>query len=198
MSASASTHGAGGRVGRFELLDVLGRGAQAVVWLANDQRLDREVALKLLSPDAQAISVNQWLHEARAVSRLTHPNIVPVFEADEAEGQPYLVFELRARPDAGRSAAAQRRDARARGGDVDARRAGRAACSARAGHRAPRPEAVEHPARRRWPSAGDGLRHRRTRQRRRRARLRHTGLHVARGGAAAGRRRRPWTCSPPA
>ncbi|HSW23389.1 MAG TPA: serine/threonine-protein kinase, partial [Burkholderiaceae bacterium] len=95
MSAkAASQHGAGGRVGRFELLDVLGRGAQAVVWRANDQRLDREVALKLLSPDAQAISVNQWLHEARAVSRLSHPNIVPVFEADEAEGQPYLVFEL--------------------------------------------------------------------------------------------------------
>jgi len=93
MSASAaSKHG--GRVGRFELLDVLGRGAQAVVWRANDQRLDREVALKLLSPDAQAISVNQWLHEARAVSRLSHPNIVPVFEADKADGQPYLVFEL--------------------------------------------------------------------------------------------------------
>jgi serine/threonine protein kinase len=93
-SRSAPIHRAGGRVGRFELLDVLGRGAQAVVWRANDQRLDREVALKLLSPDAQTVSVHQWLHEARAVSRLTHPNIVPVFEADEAQGQPYLVFEL--------------------------------------------------------------------------------------------------------
>src|SRR5262245_3447531 len=95
MSARTATkQRAGGRVARFELIDVLGRGAQAVVWRANDQRLDREVALKLLSPDAQAISVNQWLHEARAVSRLSHPNIVPVFEADEADGQPYLVFEL--------------------------------------------------------------------------------------------------------
>jgi eukaryotic-like serine/threonine-protein kinase len=76
------------------LIDTLGRGAQATVWRAHDERLDREVALKLLLPGAEAISVNQWLHEARAVSRLSHPNIVPVFEADDNDGQPYLVFEL--------------------------------------------------------------------------------------------------------
>src|SRR5580765_7573497 len=85
---------AGARIGRFALIDVLGRGAQATVWRASDERLDREVALKLLSPGAQVVAVNQWLHEARAVSRLSHPHIVPVFEADEADGQPYLVFEL--------------------------------------------------------------------------------------------------------
>lgn len=82
------------RLGRFELLRELGRGAQARVWLAHDPRLDREVALKLLDPDADADAVSQWLHEARAVSRLTHPNIVPVFEADAHEGQSYLVFEF--------------------------------------------------------------------------------------------------------
>ncbi len=90
----AMAHAAGVRVGRFVLIDTLGRGAQATVWRAHDERLDREVALKLLLPGAEAISVNQWLHEARAVSRLSHPNIVPVFEADDAGGQPYLVFEL--------------------------------------------------------------------------------------------------------
>lgn len=83
-----------GRVGRFKLIQELGRGAQAVVWRAHDERLERDVALKLLSPGADTLSVAQWLHEARAVSRLTHPNIVPVFEADEHDGQPYLVFEL--------------------------------------------------------------------------------------------------------
>jgi serine/threonine protein kinase len=82
-----------GQLARFELLRLLGRGAQAKVWLAHDPRLDREVALKLLDPDADADAVSLWLHEARAVSRLTHPNIVPVFEADEHGGQPYLVFE---------------------------------------------------------------------------------------------------------
>ncbi len=82
-----------GQLGRFELLRELGRGAQARVWLAHDPRLDREVALKLLDAAADSLAVSEWLHEARAVSRLTHPNIVPVFEADEHDGQPYLVFE---------------------------------------------------------------------------------------------------------
>ncbi|HYE70497.1 MAG TPA: HDOD domain-containing protein [Aquabacterium sp.] len=84
----------GRRVGRFVLREELGRGAQATVWLAHDERLDRDVALKLLSSEADTLAVTQWLHEARAVSRLSHPNIVPVFEADEHAGQPYLVFEL--------------------------------------------------------------------------------------------------------
>jgi len=85
---------AGQRLGRFRLLAELGRGAQAVVWRAHDERLDREVALKLLAGEAAGQPVSQWLHEARAVSRLAHPHIVPVFEADEVDGQPMLVFEL--------------------------------------------------------------------------------------------------------
>ena len=78
---------------RFELMRELGRGAQAVVWLAHDPRLQREVAVKLLSAEADESTRHEWLNEARAVSRLTHPNIVPVFEADEHQGQSYLVFE---------------------------------------------------------------------------------------------------------
>jgi serine/threonine protein kinase len=85
---------AGHRLARFRLLRELGRGAQAQVWLAHDPRLDREVALKLLDPGSDGLSVNQWLQEARAVSRLAHPHVVPVFEADEHAGQPYLVFEF--------------------------------------------------------------------------------------------------------
>jgi eukaryotic-like serine/threonine-protein kinase len=84
----------GRRVGRFELLRQLGRGAQAVVWLGHDARLDREVAIKLLDASTDRAEVQEWLHEARAVSRLTHPNIVPVFEADVIDGQPTLVFEF--------------------------------------------------------------------------------------------------------
>ena len=84
-------------VGRFALRRVLGQGAQATVWLAHDPRLDREVAVKLMRPGAESASdsptVTQWLHEARSVSRLTHPHIVPVFEADVQGDQPYLVFE---------------------------------------------------------------------------------------------------------
>ena len=84
-------------VGRFALRRVLGQGAQATVWLAHDPRLDREVAVKLMRAGAESASdsptVTQWMHEARSVSRLTHPHIVPVFEADVHGDQPYLVFE---------------------------------------------------------------------------------------------------------
>ncbi|MBV8380219.1 MAG: protein kinase [Paucibacter sp.] len=80
-------------IGRFKLLKSLGEGAQATVWLAHDPRLDREVAVKVLRPGADPSSVDEWLDEARAVSRLTHPNIVPVFEADVQGRQTYMVFE---------------------------------------------------------------------------------------------------------
>jgi eukaryotic-like serine/threonine-protein kinase len=81
------------RVGRFELLRELGRGAQGTVWLAHDERLDREVALKLLNPDSDPQALAAWLSEARAVGRLKHANVVPVFEADDSAGAPFLVFE---------------------------------------------------------------------------------------------------------
>jgi len=88
------------RQGRFELRRELGRGAQATVWLAHDPLLQRDVALKLLDPaQLDAAELDHWLHEARAVSALSHPNIVPVFEAVDGDGaaagpaSPYLVFE---------------------------------------------------------------------------------------------------------
>lgn len=83
----------GQRIGRFEVLRPLGQGAQATVWLAHDPRLQREVAIKVLSAGAGAAVLGHWKHEAHAVSRLSHPHIVPLFEADESGGQAYLVFE---------------------------------------------------------------------------------------------------------
>lgn len=82
-------------LGRFELRRILGQGAQSVVWLAFDPRLEREVAIKLIKvgKDAGTAAIADWLQEARSVSRLTHPNIVTVFEADLQDQQPYLVFE---------------------------------------------------------------------------------------------------------
>lgn len=88
------------RVARFELQRLLGSGSQASVWLARDPRLEREVALKLISSDATrqgGVPLSDWLSEARSVAALTHPHIVPVYEADVhgagAEAQAYLVFE---------------------------------------------------------------------------------------------------------
>ena len=81
-------------IGRFEIIRELGRGAQSVVYLARDPHLQREVAIKTLHfsrPDPQ--KNEQLLVEARMVSQLRHPNIVPIFEADEEQGDLYLVFE---------------------------------------------------------------------------------------------------------
>lgn len=93
-AAAAAAPKAAGRLGRFELRRVLGKGAQATVWLGFDPRLEREVAVKLLRVDPEMLTLQQWLHEARAVSRLTHPHIVPLFEADEQAGCAYMVFEF--------------------------------------------------------------------------------------------------------
>ena len=82
------------RIGRFEIRRELGRGAQSVVHLAWDPQLEREVALKALHLGPRPGHDNaSLLAEARAVSRLRHPGIVPVFEAGEDGGDPYLVFE---------------------------------------------------------------------------------------------------------
>ncbi len=82
-------------LGRFELRKVLGQGAQSTVWLAFDPRMEREVAIKVMRPgnasDEKAVAA--WLQEARSVSKVRHPNIVPVYEADIQGRFPYLVFE---------------------------------------------------------------------------------------------------------
>ena len=82
-------------LGRFELRKKLGQGAQSIVWLAFDPRMEREVAIKVMRPNAGSddAAVGQWLQEARNVGRVKHPNIVAVYEADIHDRQPYLVFE---------------------------------------------------------------------------------------------------------
>jgi|CXWL01.1.fsa_nt_gi serine/threonine protein kinase len=93
--ATAKVPAPGSTLGRFELRQVLGQGAQSVVWRAFDPRLEREVAIKIMraSQGVDDRALAQWLQEARSVSRLQHANIVPVFEADVQDQQPYLVFE---------------------------------------------------------------------------------------------------------
>ena len=85
----------GAMLGRFELRKMLGQGAQSMVWLAFDPRLEREVAIKIMrgTKGVDTTALAQWLQEARSVSRLKAANIVPVFEADVQDQQPYLVFE---------------------------------------------------------------------------------------------------------
>jgi serine/threonine protein kinase len=81
-------------IGRFEIRRELGRGSQSVVYLAWDPQLQREVAIKTLhfsdaDPEFNAV----LLDEARTVGKLHHPNVVPIHDAGEQDGDLYLVFE---------------------------------------------------------------------------------------------------------
>ncbi|MEO5894460.1 MAG: protein kinase, partial [Vicinamibacterales bacterium] len=86
----------GTRVGRFEILSLLGRGGMGEVYRARDTRLGRDVALKLLAPDitADRDAVHRFEQEARAASALNHPAIVTIFDAGEQEGNAFIVTEL--------------------------------------------------------------------------------------------------------
>jgi len=80
---------------RYELGPLLRRGGMADVHAGHDQRLERQVAVKLLRPDmAERDDVRlRFESEARAAARLSHPNAVAVFDTGEHDGQPYIVME---------------------------------------------------------------------------------------------------------
>ncbi|MEJ7759506.1 MAG: protein kinase [Gemmatimonadaceae bacterium] len=70
------------RIGRYEIVSKLGRGATGVVYLARDPTLGREVAIKLLSQSLSSdpSAIRRFSEEARAASRLDHPNIIAIYE----------------------------------------------------------------------------------------------------------------------
>ena len=78
-----------GRVGRYELLEVLGEGGMATVYLAHQDDLDRDVALKTLSVG----DARRFLREARLAGSLSHPRIVTVHDYFEYQGRPYIAME---------------------------------------------------------------------------------------------------------
>jgi tetratricopeptide (TPR) repeat protein len=87
---------AGDRLGHFELIAPLGKGAMGEVWRARDQRLDRDVALKLL-PAALAVDPERkvrMLREARAAAAVPHPGVVTLYDIDSVDGRDLLVMEL--------------------------------------------------------------------------------------------------------
>jgi serine/threonine protein kinase len=85
--------------GRYALVDVLGRGGMGVVWLATDQLLERQVALKeitypiALGEDERAVLRERTMREARAAARLHHPCVTAVYDIVEEDGKPWLVME---------------------------------------------------------------------------------------------------------
>jgi serine/threonine protein kinase/formylglycine-generating enzyme required for sulfatase activity len=85
-----------GDIDEFRLIRVLGRGGMGAVYLAHDTLLDRHVAIKLIRSDSgDAAERARFLVEARAIARLSHPNVVAIYRAGTARaGQPYLAQEL--------------------------------------------------------------------------------------------------------
>jgi serine/threonine protein kinase len=82
--------------GRYRLERPLGHGGMASVFAARDTGLDRAVAVKLLAEnlaDDKELR-KRFLREARLAARLSHPNVVSVFDAGEYDGRPYIVMEL--------------------------------------------------------------------------------------------------------
>ena len=80
---------------RYRLGALLGRGGMAEVFDGYDQRLDRPVAVKLLRPEMAADSDirDRFEVEARSAARLSHPNVVAVFDTGEDDGTPFIVME---------------------------------------------------------------------------------------------------------
>jgi eukaryotic-like serine/threonine-protein kinase len=80
---------------RYRLEAKLGSGGMSTVYLARDETLDRPVAVKVMHREMseQEDQLQRFRQEARAVAKLTHPNVVSVIDAGEDGGHPYIVFE---------------------------------------------------------------------------------------------------------
>lgn len=85
----------GKSLGRYRILSQLGKGGMAVVYEALDTTLDRRVAIKFIQPGKEQLDIflARFKREARALARLSHPNIVKIFDSGEYEDSPYLVMD---------------------------------------------------------------------------------------------------------
>jgi serine/threonine-protein kinase len=87
---------AGACIGRYRLLRYVGQGAMGRVYAAQDTQLDRRVALKLLRVDSRGLddAHARMLREARAMAQLSHPNVVTVYDAGDADGRTFIAMEF--------------------------------------------------------------------------------------------------------
>ncbi|HEY0323233.1 MAG TPA: protein kinase [Pyrinomonadaceae bacterium] len=96
LSEDVAQLSAGARLGSYEVIKSLGRGGMGEVYLAEDERLGRKVALKLL-PAAFTQSterLKRFEREARAASSLNHPNIITIYEIGEEDGKHFIATEF--------------------------------------------------------------------------------------------------------
>ena len=85
-----------GRLGKYDILRVLGHGGMGVVLRGYDVELRREVAIKTLNHALSASSVakRRFMREARAAAAINHPHVVTIYSVDQHRGIPYIVMEL--------------------------------------------------------------------------------------------------------
>jgi tRNA A-37 threonylcarbamoyl transferase component Bud32 len=89
-------HLVGQKLGRYQIISLLGEGGMGAVFKGRDETLKRDVAIKVMSPQLarQANFQERFLQEARTVARLSHPNIVQIYDFGQAESQLYIVMEF--------------------------------------------------------------------------------------------------------
>src|SRR5437660_9524564 len=90
------TLGAGTKLGRYEIRSQLGEGGMGEVYLAQDTKLERKVALKILPADVASNQdrMGRFVQEAKAAAALNHPNIAHIYEIDEVGGQHFIAMEF--------------------------------------------------------------------------------------------------------
>ncbi|CAN5629440.1 hypothetical protein BH11PLA2_BH11PLA2_13030 [soil metagenome] len=95
MSGS-SQEWAGKKLGKYEVLSILGQGGMGVVYKAHDPVIDRDVALKLLtdSLSADAVALARFLSEARSVGKIQHTNVAAIYDVGEDQGMVFLAMEF--------------------------------------------------------------------------------------------------------
>ena len=83
-------------IGRYQIVEELGRGGMGIVYKGHDPVLERPVAIKILSQQLvqNSEAKDRFIREAQAAARLNHPNITGIYDINEHEGIYYIVFEF--------------------------------------------------------------------------------------------------------
>lgn len=87
------------KIGRYEIIEVLGRGAMGIVYKAHDPAIDRVIAIKVIKLEAKSLGIgkeeikSRFLREARSAGTLSHPSIITIYDVGEKRDSAYIAME---------------------------------------------------------------------------------------------------------